>query len=324
MMRPAPPRLLSLSIACALGAAGAARADVITPSLPPVPYACTVTAECPTASVCSARVCVPTERATAADEQAAKDHETKASAAFAGNDYAGALAEYQQAYKLAHAPALLKQIALCQKGLQQYADARDSLRRYVAESRTFPAGDPAQAQQLIAELSAQVTDLMLDVQPGGAAVTIDGKASGTSPFGKPLTLAPGKHVVEVTAAGYTAQKQELTATGGTALSVKFALSPAPTTAKVRFSSLVPSAMLTVDGKLLGAAPLEIELAGGDHTVEAAAAHYKSYRSTITVVPGQAQDLSIPFEKDRPTQPWYMNKVVWGAGGAIVVILLLAL
>ena len=319
-----PTSLSWLPLACVLLAAGSARADVVAPSLPPVPYACTATAECPSASVCADRVCVPTERATPADEQAAKDHETKAGALFAKNDYSGALAEYQQAYKLSHEPALLKQIALCQKGLQQLADARDSLRRYVAESRTFPIGDPAQAQQLIAELSAQLADVTLEIQPGGAAVTIDGKAAGTSPLARALALSPGKHVVEVSAAGYTAQKQELNASGGTALHVKLALAPAPTTAKVRFSSAVPSAMLTIDGKLLGAAPLEIELAGGDHTVEAAAAHYKSYRSTITVVAGQPQDLTIPFEKDRPVQPWYMNKVVWGAGGAIVVILLLAL
>jgi hypothetical protein len=304
-------------------AAGAARADTVTAAAPPLPFACKATFECPAPSICSASVCVPPRAVSPADEQASKEYADKGRALYDHGDYEHAVEEYQHAYDLAGTPIALKYIGLCEQALHHPGEARDALRRYLEESRTFPAGDPAQTQQLVADLSTQVGDLKLQITPDAAEVVVDGVKRGASPLGKSLPLTGGSHAVEVSATGYVTQKQDLMITAGAESSITIALAAIPKTGKVKITSPVTNAMLTVDGRLIGAVPTEVELDRGDHAVELSASKYQTYHGTVTVEAGQSKDVSLALSPATSKQPWYMNHVVWGFGGAAVLLFMIA-
>ncbi|MBI5495363.1 MAG: serine/threonine protein kinase [Deltaproteobacteria bacterium] len=112
--------------------------------------------------------------------------------------------------------------------------------------------------------------LVVETDPAGAAVTIDGKArEGRTPL-VISDLSPGDHVVVAALAGARAEQRETVAlAAGTAATVRLRFELAAVT--VRVTTQPPGARVTLDGRALGTSPLEVEVdarAGGTLRAEA--------------------------------------------------------
>ena len=299
---------------------GTARADTVGPAPPPTPLTCKATPDCPGEALCQGGACMVPDQQSKKNLDDARVHFEQGNALFDSGDFTGALAEYQESYTLNPVPAVLKNIGLCLKSLFRYGEAIDTLQRYLDESRGFSAssGDPAQTQQIIVEMKALLADVTVTVSPANAAVTVDGRPA-TVVAGQPLRIAAGTHSLEVAADGFAPQKRDVMVSAGVAMALDFHLVLIPKTAKITITSPVPRAAVSIDGKAVGSAPLEVELEGGGHSLEVAAPKYRTHRSELVVTPGQPREVNIDLDKDIVVaRPWYRNPYVLG-GAAIVVV-----
>lgn len=154
--------------------------------------------------------------------------------------------------------------------------------------------------------SAAVTttgSLMVNTNPPGAQVSIDGEARGLSPLN--LTLAPGAHVLEVRGAGEP-RTIPITITTGSQVSQYIEL-PGGTAVhgQLQVRSEPSGARVTVDGVQRGTAPLMIEdLVPGEHAV-VLESELGSVKQTVTIEAGTTASLVVPLtpSENAPLSGW---------------------
>jgi hypothetical protein len=259
---------------------------------------------------------------SAADLEAARVHFMNGvTLANEQRNFSAALAEFQASYKLGHNAAVLYNIGVALQELHQYPEAIDALTHFLEESTNAPPDQTASASAIINDLKLLLSDVTLTISPAGAAVVVDGRAVGKAPLAKPVQLAAGMHVIEVSSDGFEPQKKSLTTAAQINASLAIALDLIPKTGKVRISASVPRATVAIDGKAVGLAPLEVELGGGGHQVEVNAPHYKTNRSELVIAVGQVREVTITLEKPvvvKDDSHWYRKWYVWAPIGVLAV------
>ena len=286
-----------------------ARASAQTPP-PPTPPTAPAPTPAPTPP--------PPQPAPTPEDDAAKRHFEQAVALFNEGNYSAALVEFEQAYKLRPSAFVLYNIGLTQKALFRYTDAIESLQRFLDESQNLAPEKRAEATQIITEMKALLADVTLEITPAEATVTVDGRVVGKAPLAKPVAIAAGAHKLEVTAEGYEPQKRDLMVTAGVPIKVTLALKAIPKTGKVRINSRIPGAIVSVDGRAIGPAPVEVELDAGGHRLEVVADGHHTRREELVVAAGQTRQLEVTLDKIvRPKKAWYKKWYVWGGAAAVL-------
>jgi tetratricopeptide (TPR) repeat protein len=236
------------------------------------------------------------------------------------NNYAAALAEFEESYRLRPLAGVLKNIAISQQGMFLYAEAIKTLERYMAHSPNLAEAERAEVTNLIGEMRALLADIFVIAKPDGATITVDRRPVGVTPLVQPLALPAGIHQIELSAQGYTPERREVTVVAGSAQRLAFELVAIQTKGRVRITASVPRAIVSIDGNAAGEAPLEVELEGGGHTIEVSAPNKKIHRSEIAVAAGQTRQLSITLEDVPPGKPWYKKwQYITPIAAGVVVI-----
>jgi len=137
-----------------------------------------------------------------------------------------------------------------------------------------------------------------------------------------LLVAAGSRTFELSIDGYEPARQTLTVASGTPLDLKAELKLIPKTGKIRISSPVPRATVSIDGKPVGIVPLEVDLSGGGHTLEVIAPDHQTHRGELVVTVGQTRDVAIALDKivvlKTASRPWYKKWYVVAPIGVVVV------
>lgn len=119
-------------------------------------------------------------------------------------DFEAAIAAYETSLQLFATKSALFNLANCQRAAHRYADAWNSLHRLQVEfgaELVEPMSSTSLAQ--LEELENLTGLLTVETQPAGAAVTLDGKPIGVTPWATPHRVTIGRHVVHVALDGYT-------------------------------------------------------------------------------------------------------------------------
>ncbi|HVZ70876.1 MAG TPA: PEGA domain-containing protein [Polyangia bacterium] len=263
----------------------------------------------------------------------ARLHFQQGVALYKEQNFDAALAEFQGAYAISGEPVVLYNLGLTQKALFRYADAAATLERYLSESAAH--GQPvakarrAEVENLVAEMHSLLADVTLVVKPAEASVLVDGRAAALGIDGV-VKLAAGSHVVEATAPGYVGDKKAITVVAGVPQTLALTLAAIPKTGHVRVQSSEIGARVAIDGKDLGPAPVELELAPGGHTVEATAPGFAPTHLEIVVAAGQARTIVAPLERPRAAEAhlpgvlgkwWFWTGVVAVAAATTATIAL---
>ncbi|MBA2540346.1 MAG: PEGA domain-containing protein [Deltaproteobacteria bacterium] len=251
----------------------------------------------------------------------AKVHFDNGNALFAEGNYAGALAEYTASYKLRPLPIVIKNIGLSQQRLFLYVEALESLQKYVDQAPD--AADVAETKTIIVEIRNLLVEVRLALIPAaGVLIKVDGREIGKTPLPKSLLVAAGSRTFELSIDGYEAATQTLTVAAGTPLDLKAELKLIPKTGKIRITSPVLRATVSIDGKPVGIVPLEVELSGGGHTLEVIAPDHQPHRGELVVTVGQTRDVAIALDKivvlKTANKPWYKKWYVVAPIGVVVV------
>src|SRR5512145_968981 len=119
----------------------------------------------------------PTDPSPAVDSNAKADsrrHFDNGVNLFEDRNYQAALAEFEAAYRQYPSASALQNIALCQKQLYRYSDARESLIRLKREHLgELEAADQTAVDDAIRELANLIGSVRVSVQPANAKITLD-------------------------------------------------------------------------------------------------------------------------------------------------------
>jgi PEGA domain len=163
----------------------------------------------------------------------------------------------------------------------------------VYASRRFFAG-PAKSD-------VQLGMVLVESNPAGVQVFVDGEARGLTPAR--ISLKPGAHLIELFGRG-TPRVRNVTVEPGATVShyVELAEASAPLTGQLDVRSDPPGARVKVDGHDAGVAPILVSnLQPGEHTVVLQNDH-GTVRHTVTIEPGLTAALVTPMAAG-PASGW---------------------
>jgi len=143
----------------------------------------------------------PPARTVAAQAQALVDEGVRA---FKADRFAEALDRFQRAYEATGDPKVLYLVARAQEELGDLAAALRSYRAFAQADVPADARDRAQRAARKIERLLGRGRLVIQVEPFGARISVDGEPAGIAPL-KPLDLPAGMHEVRVEAPGFEAQ-----------------------------------------------------------------------------------------------------------------------
>lgn len=122
---------------------------------------------------------------------------------FRDRNYRGALAEFEEAYRLKPSASSLQNVALSLKALFRYADAADTLDRLLERHASELSADETRAvREAIAELNGLVGTVVVRTQPPDAEVTVDGRALSDDERKQGVRLDVGEHTISAEADGF--------------------------------------------------------------------------------------------------------------------------
>ncbi|HEY2516248.1 MAG TPA: PEGA domain-containing protein [Polyangiaceae bacterium] len=238
--------------------------------------------------------------------------------------YADAVSAYEQAYAISKDPALLYNEGRAQQALGNFPEALKALERFAAEAPPELRARVPKLDELIAEVRKHVARLAIRCGTRGARVLIRDRVVGTTPLSGPLDLDSGSASLEVDADGYEAYKRDIDLGGGTQTVLDVQLVPKRMTTLLRVASTAASAVVSIDGKPYGNAPVEAVVQPGSHKVALHQAGYDDTESSVVVQLGEHKEVTIEPQKSAPVTSkwWFWTGVgVVVAGGVVTAIAL---
>jgi PEGA domain len=141
-------------------------------------------------------------------------------------DHAGALREFQAAHAKQPSGRTLAQMGIAEATLQRWTDADEHLAQALGSAGQWVEKNRATLEQTLQTVRMHMSELSIN-GPSGAVVTIGDKVVGQLPLPSILRVGEGPVTVRVESPGHKPFSQNVTAGGGTHLSVTAALEPLP-------------------------------------------------------------------------------------------------
>jgi tetratricopeptide (TPR) repeat protein len=227
--------------------------------------------------------------------------------------WAEALELFQRSRALVERPSTVFNIAAVLVRLGRAQEALQTLDAF--ERIANPSADATlltQAQTLRASATASLRHIVIEVSPADAQLSINGQLQSETGASRSLTLDPGEHTAELQRDGYETTRLVLES-GQSAFTVALA----PLEASLRITSTAEATSVRIDAQDRGSAPLEVQLAPGEHHVALQAAGYLPFERTLTLQPAEAFTLDAQLELIPPL-PLEQDPLFWVAIGASVV------
>lgn len=199
-----------------------------------------------------------------------------------------ALAEFEEAYRIAPTPALLFNLAQLHADLGHAVEATDAYEGFLRDAGPSDAELRGDAERALAVQRARIGRLSVEVSVAGARVFLDDAELGTSPLAEPVRVSAGEHVVMAQIAGFETQRHRFRIAGGARYAAVLTLVPSGSRgASLRIESTVPGVDVRVDGAPMGLTPLDatVPVSAGSHRVEGLREGYASFALDVTATDG---------------------------------------
>lgn len=147
---------------------------------------------------------------------------------YAEGRYDDALVEYDKAYALSGNWKILYNRGQTLVMLRREPEAIEAFEQYLAKGgKDVPDERRAAVEADLEKLRGRLATVTLDGAPAGLEVTIDGRASGTTPLTKPIAVGAGKRVIALRRGGAVVFTKELFIAAGDAHKVAVEIAPEP-------------------------------------------------------------------------------------------------
>ncbi len=218
-------------------------------------------------------------------------------------DYAGALAEFEEAYRAKPSPGIKRNIALCLKGLQRYPEAIDALEQMQSEGGdTLTPAVREAAAKAIAELNAMIATVRLRIVPHvtntrvpKVALFVDDVQLTQEKFAAPLRLMPGQHVFKARATGFFEALQTATLEAGdkdVAVVIELVAIEIVEKGRLTVRANVSTATIAIDGITVGTERWTGDLRAGMHRIDVVAQGYPAYAVSVVVPANESRELPV--------------------------------
>lgn len=158
----------------------------------------------------------------------------------------GAISEFKRAFELSPHPSVLYNLGQAYAASGRAVEAVQTLREYLAQADPqLDAERRAQAAATVEYQSQRIGSLVLDVQPAGAELMLDGEPLGKAPLNGPLPLSAGSHGLTVTHAGHTPRSVRVEIVGRASTAIQVTLEPNAALTRLTVTCSVPD--VTVSG-----------------------------------------------------------------------------
>jgi hypothetical protein len=280
----------------------------------------------------------PALRADDKDPNVAKAREefTKGNEAGKHAQWAEALASFERSAALRPHAVTTFNIGVCQRAMGNYTLARDTLLRALEQNQKAGGGEladslAAEDRAFVTQIDELLATVNVTLEPESAAVTVDGRplaargelmvagirepGHGDAAPGRTfkLLLNPGVHVITLARPGFAESVVHRTFAPGSTTELGLQLDRLP--AVVHVAANQEGAVVTVDDRDVGTAPVDVSRPAGTHHVAVHKAGFKRYETDIRLEPGQELTLDallVKEEKSLVTQWWF-----WTIAGVAV-------
>jgi len=250
--------------------------------------------------------------------------------------WAAALSAFERSAALRPHASTTFNVATCERAMAAYTRARASFKRAIEQDTAQPGelapSQLVEAQGFLREIDQLLSWVQITLEPEGTAVAVDGRpltaqpdgtfvagvappGPGTAPKGKVLTVLvnPGAHVFALSKPGFADAVVSRTFAPAESASLALELDRVPATLDV--SANVVGAIVTVDGKDLGPAPVAVLRPAGSYKVTVAKEGFDPFETRVDVRAGERRALSaVLTEEQRPiTRQWWF----WTGAAAVV-------
>jgi hypothetical protein len=189
----------------------------------------------------------PATEAPDATTLEARRHFKTGTKLYRDGNYGGALAEFEEAYRLKPGAGSLQNIALCQKGLFRYSEATASLEQLLGKhGAELSDGERRAVEEALTELRGLLATIRVRVTPPTARVVLDGQRLSAAELAGPLVLNVGEHTLSADAPGYAPEKRVFRLASGRP-ETQVSLDLRCTSGFVQVTSNDPSAYIAIDG-----------------------------------------------------------------------------
>lgn len=234
-----------------------------------------------------------TAKAAEGDAERAKRHFDSGVKLYTDKNYAGALAEFEAAYRLKPGVSSLKNIALCQKGLFRYAEAAATLRMALEKhGPELSAQDRTAIEAAADELSGLVGSVVVRSNVATARITLGGRALTQAEISKPMTLNVGEHTFTADAPGYAKVTRVVRVAGGQKDQL-VDLSMQAIAGFITVKAQHPDDAIGIDEKGIAFGSYFGPLAPGEHIVQVYREGHKSFDKRVVVTLGQTTEILAP-------------------------------
>jgi PEGA domain len=250
----------------------------------------------------------------------ARLHFQQGVALFQDQNYDASLAEFEGAYVISKEPIVLYNMGLTYKALFRYPESIEKLTMYLDEAGArVPAisrDKKSEVEKLIADMKSLLADVTLVVSPAGAAVTMDGRPVIMGLDGV-VKVAAGSHAIAASATDFALARREIIVVAGTPQTVSLTLTPVPRGGHVRVAATQIGARVSIDGREVGPAPVDLDLLAGGHQLDVSAPGFVPHHGEIVVAAGQSRDVAVSLEPPRggDTAPFYHRWWFWAGVAA---------
>ena len=221
---------------------------------------------------------------TAADRETARTLMKKGDQKFAAKDYAGALKDYQAAHAVMLVPITGLAVGKAQAELGLLIEAHETLLQvgrlpqdpYEAGPLTRARDEAATLAQKLANRIPSVT-ITVAGPTTGVEVQVDGAVVPAGALSAPRKANPGSHVISASAVGYAAASSNIVLKEGANEKVVLKLVPGVSTPQgvkpvegggvLHIASPSEPGNVFLDGRAVGATPLDVPATAGKHEVE---------------------------------------------------------
>jgi hypothetical protein len=167
----------------------------------------------------------------------------------------------------------------------------------------------------MSELRALLGELVVESQPSGATVVLDGQQRGLTPLATPILVDAGTHSVRVARDGYASYETQLTVASRQKRTISAVLRPLERSGLIVIEEASGASLdVTIDGAVVGKTPYEGTLAPGTHAVSLRGeGNFGSPPSSAAVRAGESLRLvlrAVPLDAELRVEPTPSNARVF--------------
>lgn len=257
--------------------------------------------------------------------------------------WAQALSAFERAGKLKPHAITTYNIGACERAIGRYTRARGVFLQALAQHEAsggieLPDSLVSQTRTFLGEIDGFLAHAVVTVIPDSAAIAVDGRPLDVLPSSVPagmpraivgtkdagvgqrvpartfeMLLDPGVHVLTLTRRGFKAALVNKSFAAGAHVALKLELDKLPATLRVRCNE--PGAIVYLDGKDVGPAPIALERLAGSYRVSVEKDGFVTYEAQVEVGPGEESNLRANLVQQRV--PLYERWWFWTTAAAVV-------